>query len=76
MKSIWGNYNRNSPHNFKKNNGALYFGETQVQQLSIFDNQKSKDLAKLFSTPGSYITCDDVNFEQTNIEDVYTFSFA
>lgn len=32
MNSIWGRYNRNSPHNFKKNNAAS-IGEVEAQQL-------------------------------------------
>jgi hypothetical protein len=41
MNSIWGRYNRNSPHNFKKNNAAK-IGEVEAQQSTA----AAKDLAK------------------------------
>jgi len=67
MKSIWGNYNRNSPHNFKKNNGASFLGEQQQQQQVV-----SKDLAKTFAF---YITCDEM-IDHAQLEDACKFFVA
>lgn len=48
MNSIWGLYNRYSPHNFKKNNGAdqQYFGMQQPFAVACAASEKTNSGAK------------------------------
>lgn len=48
MNSIWGLYNRYSPHNFKKNNGSdqQYFGMQQPFAVACAASEKANSEAK------------------------------
>lgn len=48
MNSIWGLYNRYSPHNFKKNNGSSeqYFGMQQPFAVACAASESSNSEAK------------------------------
>ncbi|XP_055625140.1 uncharacterized protein LOC129767897 [Toxorhynchites rutilus septentrionalis] len=48
MNSIWGLYNRYSPHNFKKNNGSVqqYFGMQQPFAVACAASEESNSDAK------------------------------
>jgi len=73
MNSIWGLYNRNSPHNFKKNNGADSQGGEGMQQLTV-----AKDLARysILKPSPTYITYDIHAIDYTQLEETFKFSMA
>lgn len=72
MNSIWGSYNRNSPHNFKKNNGAANMGgEVQQQNNCYF---VAADLAN-YSSNAKYLTYKDIHgIDHSKLEEMFHFS--
>lgn len=76
MKSIWGNYNRNSPHNFKKNNGAASVGEESMQQLVAKDLAQENPMTSKPTTT-AYITYETIHgIDRSQLEEMFKFSVA